>query len=503
MRKRPRAARRSLTAAAAAAALAAGAALAACGSPGSVAGPAGAPGTAAVPALASVPSGADGTPGPTRTPAPRSTRHAPAGTQVSGTLQNGTSWVAEYPAGWNGTLILYSHGYGALAAADAPDGPTQSALLARGYALAGSSYDPNGSEWALGTAVSDQFGTLTAVETSVLPSQPGHVIAFGTSMGGLVSALEAERGQGRIDGALTACGVVAGGVNLVEYQLDGQYAIAQLLGSPGLALTGLTGGSPASAAAALSADGAQAQQTAAGRARLALAMAFLNVAPWDPSAYAPAPASDPAAQESAQYDALFGGAFSSLDFVVAGRTSIEQSAGGQPAWDAGANFAALLAGSPYKPEVAALYQAAGLNLDADLATLTAHAAVKANPAALSALKASSDPTGRLAVPELDLHTIGDNLVPVQNENYYARLVAQAGSGGLLRQAYTDSFGHCNFSVSEQVAGIEAVLHRVTSGQWGNVATAAGLEQAAGALRLGQASFTAYSPGALTGAVPAS
>jgi hypothetical protein len=421
---------------------------------------------------------------------------------VSGTLGNGASWIAEYPVNWNGTLVLYSHGYGALIAADAPDGATRAALLDRGYALAGSSYDPNGSEWALDTAVGDQFGALTAVETSVLPSPPKHVIAFGTSMGGLVSALEAEQAQGRIDGALTTCGVVAGGVNLVEYQLDGQYAIAQLLGSPGLALTGLTDGSPAIAAAALSADAARAQQSAAGRARLALAMAFLNVSPWDPSGYAPAPPGDPAARESAQYAALFGGAFSSLDFVVTGRPSIERSAGGQPAWDAGANFAALLAGSPYKPGVVSLYRAAGLNLDADLAALTAHATVKANPAALKALAASSDPTGLLAVPELDLHTIGDNLVPVQNENYYAGLVAQAGRGGLLRQAYIARFGHCNFSVSEQVAGIEAVLHRVTAGQWGNVATAASLQQAAGALRLDPARFTSYSPGALTGAVPA-
>ena len=508
MRKRPRTSRVSLTAAAACAVLAAGAALTACapGSPGSAAGTFGAPSAAASPTLASVPSGADGTdgvPSPSLTPVPRSTSHAPPGTQVSGTLRDGTSWIAEYPAGWNGIVILYSHGYGALSAADAPDAAMQATLLDRGYALAGSSYDPNGSEWALDTAVSDQFGALDAVESSVLPSPPKHVIAFGTSMGGLVSALEAEQGQGKIDGAVTTCGVVAGGVNLVEYQLDGQYAIAQLLGSPGLALTGLTGGSAASAAAVLSDDAARAQQTAAGRARLALAMAFLNVTAWDPSSYAPAPAGDPAAQESAQYDALFGGAFSSLDFTVDGRTSIEQSAGGQPAWDAGANFAALLAGSPYKPEVDALYQAAGLNLDGDLATLTAHATVKANPAALKTLTASSDPTGRLVVPELDLHTIGDNLVPVQNENYYAKLVNLAGRGSLLRQAYTDSFGHCNFSVSEQVAGIEAVLHRVTSGQWGDVATAASLEQAADALGLGLAHFTAYSPGTLTGAVPAS
>ena len=57
------------------------------------------------------------------------------------------------------------------------------------------------------------------------------------------------------------------------------------------------------------------------------------------------------------------------------------------------------------------------------------------------------------MPELDLHTVGDNLVPVQNENYYRQLVARPGSGDLLRQAYTDSFGHCNFSPAELVAGV--------------------------------------------------
>ena len=157
---------------------------------------------------------------------------AAPGTQVTGTLANGTVWIAEYPANWNGTLILYSHGFGPLTAADAPDPNTQAALLADGYALSGSSYDPNNSEWALDTAVSDQFGTLAAVESTVLPSRPRHVIAMGTSMGGLVSALEAQTGRGKIDGALTTCGIVGGGVNLNEYQIDGEYAIAQLLGSP-------------------------------------------------------------------------------------------------------------------------------------------------------------------------------------------------------------------------------------------------------------------------------
>jgi hypothetical protein len=443
---------------------------------------------------------ASGTPGASITPA---ASPAAPGSQVTGTLANGTTWVAEYPQSWNGTLILYSHGFGALTAEDAPDSETQSVLLGEGYALAGSSYDPNGSEWALDTAVSDQFNALAAVESTVLPRLPEHVLAFGTSMGGLVSALEAQDGQGKIDGALTTCGVVSGGVNLDQYQLDGEYAIAQLLGTPDTSLVGLDDDTAESTSATLTADATQAQATAAGQARLALAMAFLNMPPWGPDDSAPAPASDPAAQEAAQADALLSGSYNGIYFMEGGRLAIEQADGGQAAGDAGTNFAQLFAGSPYAGEVKALYQAAGLNLQADLATLTAHAAIKAAPAALKTLETTSVPTGRLAVPELDLHTTGDNLVPVQSENYYAKLVANAGSAALLRQAYTESQGHCNFSVSEQVAGLQAVLQRVTTGQWGNVATAASLETAATALNIDAAHFTDYSPGDLTGAVAGS
>lgn len=423
----------------------------------------------------------------------------------TGILANGTTWVADVPASWNGTLLLYSHGFGPLTAADAPDPGTQAALLARGYALAGSSYDPNGSEWALDTAVSDQFGTLAAVEGTVLPRRPSQVLAFGTSMGGLVSALEAQAGAGRINGALTTCGIVAGGINLNEFQLDGEYAMAQLL-LPGQQVQlvnfgGSNGSSQAAATAAtLTAAAARAQQTAAGRARLALALAFLNAAPWDPSAAAPAVSSDPVAQEAAQYDLEFSGAFSILDFIELGRASIDQADGGSANWNAGVNYASVLAQSPFRSEVASLYKAAGLKLDADLANLTRNANITADPAAVRSLEQTSVPTGHLSVPELDLHTTGDNLVPVEMENYYARQVAAAGDSGLLRQAFVDSFGHCNFSPAELVAGVLAISHRVTTGHWDQAADPSSLNQVAASLGLGAAQFAEdYYPGTLTGA----
>ena len=169
-------------------------------------------------------------------------------------------------------------------------------MLTRGYALAGAGMGPpTGTLWVLGTAVSDQFETLDQVKRTVLPHRPDHVLAVGTSMGGLISSLEAEQARGRIDAALSTCGIVYGGVTLSNYQLDGEYAMARLL-APGqsIQLTSYADAGAAGAAAAqLQAIGVQAQTSPQGRARLALAMAFLNVTDWDPTAPAASRAQRP------------------------------------------------------------------------------------------------------------------------------------------------------------------------------------------------------------------
>ncbi len=164
------------------------------------------------------------------------------------------------------------------------------------------------------------------------------------------------------------------------------------------------------------------------------------------------------------------------------------------------NYAAVLARSPFSHEVASLYHEAGLSLGADLTNLTRNADITADPAAVRSLYRTSVPTGRLAVPELDLHTTGDNLVPVEMESYYARQVSMAGDSGLLRQAFTNSFGHCNFTPAELVAGVLAIGQRVTTGHWGQVASPGSLNQVASSLGLGAAHFARhYYPGPLTGA----
>jgi hypothetical protein len=404
----------------------------------------------------------------------------------TGTLVDGSTWVADVPADWNGTLLLYSHGFGITTAQDAPSPAVGEALLARGYALAGSSYAP-GQLWALGSALDDQLRTAAAVRG--IAGRPRHTIAFGTSMGGLISALLGE--TSRVDGALTTCGIVAGGADLNNYQLDAEYALVALL-APDQSIQ-LTGYATPDAANATGAQLTQivrnGQATSTGRARIALASALLNQAAWFPGMTRPA-SGDFAGQEAQQYEWLTAG--NALNFVVGGRYWIELAAGGDSGWTAGVDFAALLHRSSRLSQVRALYRSAGMDLRADLATLTRHADIRGDRSALSWMLRTSTPTGRLRVPELDVHTISDQLVPVEQENQYARRVAVAGRSALLRQAYVERAGHCDFTTAELVAATDTIRQRVATGRWGDTSPA-GLNRAAAALGLDGSAYLPYRP----------
>jgi hypothetical protein len=416
----------------------------------------------------------------------------------TGALSNGTTWIADVPSSWNGILVLYSHGFGPPLPANAPDPATRDALLARGYALAGSSYDPAGSWWALNTAVSDQFATVGAVTAAALPHAPERVLAFGTSMGGLVSALEAEQGAGVIDGALSTCGLVAGAIHLNNYQLDAEYAIAKLLmPAPGPKLVDFANpGEGAASGAALTAAVQTAQTTPEGRARLSLVFGLLNVVPVAPGVSEPAP-NDAVAIEAAQYASAVQ-SFPLLNFIQFGRYWIELAAGGNGSWTRGEDFAELLNHSPYHDVVRSLYRAEGLDLKADLEALTAGATIGADRDAIASLDETSVPTGELEVPQLTMHTTADPLVPVQHESAYADVVRRSGANGLLRQAYVDRWGHCSFTPAELVAGLEALRLRVETGRWDSVAQPQALQASASALGVGDAAFVHFEPLALSG-----
>ena len=139
----------------------------------------------------------------------------------SGNLSDGATYLIEVPQNWNGTLLLYTLGYAVelrsllwilRAPAGIPGDPLlRFYLLTHGYALAGSSASIG---WRVHEALSEQIEVLDTFDTLI--GQPRRTIAWGHSLGGLISAGLIQRYPERFSGALVMCGVVGGSVGQLE-----------------------------------------------------------------------------------------------------------------------------------------------------------------------------------------------------------------------------------------------------------------------------------------------
>ena len=379
---------------------------------------------------------------------------------VNGTLPDGATYEIQCPAGaWNGTLFLYSHGYvvpgSANPAQDVGDPVTGAWLLGHGYALAGSSYATTG--WAIQSALPDQISTLDAFDSSY--GRPGRTIAWGHSLGGIITAGLIQDYPQRFTAALPMCGVLSGGVATWNTALDSEVAFQQLV-DPSVQVVNIT--DPGTNLAAAEQAAATAQQTAQGRARLALAAALGDTPGWFTPLSAEPAANDYAAQEANQY---LWDTEVDFPFVFDFRAELEARAGGNPSWTTGVNFFSQLAQSADFREVVALYKAAGLNLGADLAQLNRAARVTADPSAVSYLAKYISFNGHLSIPVLTMHTTGDGLVVPENEQAYASVVQRAGDASKLRQIFVSRAGHCAFTPAETISAAQVLLNRLATGRW--------------------------------------
>jgi pimeloyl-ACP methyl ester carboxylesterase len=378
----------------------------------------------------------------------------------TGTLPDGATYLIEVPPKWNGTLFLYSHGYVVPGkpnlAFDAGDPVTQGILLSRGFALAGTSYAHAG--WAIQEALLDQIAVLDIFKSSV--GEPKLTIAWGHSLGGIITAGLVQQNPGVFDAALPMCGVLSGGVATWNTALDSAFAFNILVAGNGLQIVHITDpvGNLAFAEGALAA----AQTTPQGRARLALVSALGDGPGWfDPTA--PEPAEDDfASQEANQF---LWAKFVDFGFAFALRAELEFRAQGNPSSNEGVDYRKQLARSIDREEVRALYKEAGLDLDADLDTLNDAVRVSADPQALKYLEQNIIFDGQIHIPVLTLHTKGDGLVVVQNESAYKKVVDEAGNGEFLRRTFVHRAGHCQFSPAETITAVDRLLSRLKTGKW--------------------------------------
>jgi pimeloyl-ACP methyl ester carboxylesterase len=384
-----------------------------------------------------------------------------------GKFADGATYLMQVPSNWNGTLVLYSHGYVVPGfpnpADDVGDPITGAYLLANGYALAGSSYATTG--WAIQQALPDQIKVLDTFKTRV--GTPTRTIAWGHSLGGMVTAGLVQRYPTRFDAALPMCGVVAGGVGTWNQALDSAFAFDALLGAnSGLQVVNITDPNKnIDIAEGLLAD---AQKNAKGKARIAMTAALDDTPGWyDPLSPEPSP-TDYVTQEANQYLWL-----ANIDFPFAFdfRAELEDRAGGNPSWNNGVDYEKQLKNSVDYPEVQALYQKAGLRLDDDIQALNNSARIKAKQSSVAYLEHNIIFDGQIHIPVLTLHTQGDGLVVVEDESAYKDVVDEEHDGELLRQLFVHRAGHCEFTPAETVVAFQALISRLDAGKWPGLGSA--------------------------------
>jgi len=374
------------------------------------------------------------------------------------------SYEIDVPADWNGTLFLYSHGFVAPGRGNpAVSAPNQGRawLLSHHFAAAGSAYATTG--WAVEDAFRDQMALLDLFGQKV--GKPKRVIAWGHSLGGLISAGLVQLHPSRFAAEMPLCGAMAGGIAIWNAELDAAYAFKELLAPrSALELVHITD-------ALANQELAQriitaAKTTLQGRAKLALVAALIDVPGWfDPRLPEPASA-DYTAQAAAQamWESLV-----DFEFAFQFRQELEQRAGGNPSWNIGVDYRAMLSASPSRAEVAALYAGAGLDLQKDLSGLSRGASIKADAGAASYLERNITLDGGLSVPALSMHTTGDGLATPTNESAFRDAVGAAGKADMLRQVYVHRAGHCTFTAAETIAALQVLLKRLDSGVWDDAA----------------------------------
>jgi hypothetical protein len=75
------------------------------------------------------------------------------------------------------------------------------------------------------------------------------------------------------------------------------------------------------------------------------------------------------------------------------------------------------------------------------------------------------------MPVLTMHTTGDGLVEVTDEQAYASVVKKAGDSKLLRQVFVHRAGHCTFTPAETISAFKTLIDRVNTGRWPSISPA--------------------------------
>lgn len=334
-------------------------------------------------------------------------------------VHNKAGYRIEVPDNWNGSLVMWAHGFrGDGLELTVDNHPLREFLVANGFAWAASSFSRNGYDPAQGAK--DTHALAQFFNGRV--ERPKRIYITGASMGGHVTAVMAEQWPNSYDGAMPFCGVL-GDYELFDYFLDFNLAAQTLSG--------------------------QNKQFPFAADYLSVTVPATKAALGSPFPFVLTPA---------------GQAFAGL---------VQMRSGGvRPVFQQGFLFwngivpnnflFGLGVGDgtlPRQPGVAVQNSDVEYHFDADSALTPSERVFNESIQRITAdrqarhkngLSNVPPTTGNLKIPMLTLHTLGDLFVPFHMEQEYARRVAAHAGSHLLVQRATRDFGHCSFTPIELV-----------------------------------------------------
>jgi hypothetical protein len=364
-----------------------------------------------------------------------------------------SAWRVEVPADWNGTLVMFAHGYAGNGTTVAVDDPTlRQYFVDHGYAWAASSYAMNG--YDVGTGVVDTHDLLEAFP-SITGLQPNTVIMSGLSMGGAITAVELEYYRNTYAGAMPYCGVL-GGNDLFNFFLGANVTAAAVTGTaisfpsvsgaaayaplydtqvlselPALGIS--TGSYPYTTnltAAGQEWATAVEQQSGGIRPGFASALSY-----WDSFGFPPL---TNVPFLFGLYPGLTGGGIGFLPGNVTDNTSTFYNFSTSPGHSDPVSRA----------------------LNAQILRVARTVPFSTDPTATEL----PDVTGTPGVPVVSLHGIGDLFVPFSMEQDYARLADSHGQGDLFVSRAIREVAHCGYNQAELQSAFEALVNWIRTGQ---------------------------------------
>ena len=382
-------------------------------------------------------------------------------TSLSGTLRMGEPGQKPYavikPAEWNGTLVLDLdfNGWNAV---------QKEWFLGHGYAIGGMARMQNVTAYEIHQYI-DDYVTIRQIFTDRFGTKPKRTIAYGVSRGAIPARGAIEAYPDIFDGVVAFSGGGQGMIGFMNQKFDGVWTLKTLFDPAApLAVVNLPApGAQANLAnypedQALAQLAARANTTPQGRARLALAAAFVQEPTWTiRNSPEPAPR-----DYDAQIDQLAANFAYACPQIT--RWQVETMAGGNVSWNHGVDYRAELNRSGLLTVVEYTYRKAGLDLNADLATLAGAPRIAANPAAVARAERDATWTGRINAPVLSVKTSDPADIPAHDIAYLQTLRA-AGTEDLLRNTYVARPFHATYTILERITAFQTLVRRLDTGRW--------------------------------------